>query len=558
MTALLLICLLQAEPRAIPTFECMSLEWDRPAGGPGLRCEVAVRPAGGVWAPAQDLVWDPVERQYRGSVVGLRPGLAHEFRLRVGGDTALVSASTWAERFPVASTTRLPKGVVREALLITEGGTASGYRVYRAHPEGTVIDVEGRAEAAVRIRADYVILHGVVVKGGGTHGILVENRHDVVIEGCDVSGWGRLEPAADPAKRPDIGAQLDSGIFCEGRDVERVVIQGNRLHHPRWTSNDWSEWSPYFKSNHPQGPKAVVFKPQTRGRHVIRHNEVWSDDAHLFNDLLLESNPAWPGNGLNRDSDIHGNRLSHAVDDAIEIERGTRNVRVWGNYFDRAGIKTISVRPSWEGPYYIFRNVVDRSYVPKAKTSYQGRDIPVGMFIVGAGRGPAGASSEPRERGLGFVYHNTLLCPEGAGFERFLVADFPQGLVKPELWFVSRNNVAPTRPVRAVPNSPVNDFFTSQVITDYDLFTGPVDRPAAAGPHNVAGPPRFRAEHGTGPSGRYQLQPGSLGHDAGLVLPGFNDGFAGKAPDLGAHEDGAAPLVFGVAGWVPAVGAESR
>jgi len=416
----------------------------------------------------------------------------------------------------------------------------------------TILDSEGRAENGVLIQADYVILRGVVVRGAGTHGIKVENRHDVVIEGCDVSGWGRRDPSDDPKKRPDLGAQLDSAIFCEGKDVERIVIQGNRLHHPRYTSNDWSEWSPFFKSNHPQGPKAVVFKPQTRGRHVIRHNDVYSDDAHLFNDLLLESNPAWPGNGLCRDSDIYGNRLSHAVDDAIELERGTRNVRVWGNYFDRAGIKTFSVRPCWEGPYYIFRNVVDRTHVPKGPTNYQEKDIPVGMFLVGAGRGPAGASSEARERGLGYIYHNTLLCPDGAGSERFLVGDFPQGVREPERWFVSRNNVAPTRPVRNVPNLPINDFFTTRGVSDHDLFTGDVDRPAAAGPGVRKGAPIYRPGHGRGDAGLYQLAPGSPGHDAGTVLPGFNDGFRGKAPDLGSQEDGDQPMIFGTRGWTSA------
>jgi hypothetical protein len=33
--------------------------------------------------------------------------------------------------------------------------------------------------------------------------------------------------------------------------------------------------------------------------------------------------------------------------------------------------------------------------------------------------------------------------------------------------------------------------------------------------------------------------------DAGEVLPGFNDGFAGKAPDLGAYEYGTQPPHYG-------------
>jgi hypothetical protein len=46
--------------------------------------------------------------------------------------------------------------------------------------------------------------------------------------------------------------------------------------------------------------------------------------------------------------------------------------------------------------------------------------------------------------------------------------------------------------------------------------------------------------------------------DAGVVLPGFNDDFTGKAPDLGAFEVGRPPLQFGRRaylrhdeGWAP-------
>ena len=33
--------------------------------------------------------------------------------------------------------------------------------------------------------------------------------------------------------------------------------------------------------------------------------------------------------------------------------------------------------------------------------------------------------------------------------------------------------------------------------------------------------------------------------DAGVVLPNINDGFAGAAPDLGAHEVGLPPIMYG-------------
>lgn len=43
----------------------------------------------------------------------------------------------------------------------------------------------------------------------------------------------------------------------------------------------------------------------------------------------------------------------------------------------------------------------------------------------------------------------------------------------------------------------------------------------------------------------FQLKPNGKAIDAGLVISAVNHGFAGKAPDLGAHELGAPPLRCG-------------
>jgi hypothetical protein len=46
----------------------------------------------------------------------------------------------------------------------------------------------------------------------------------------------------------------------------------------------------------------------------------------------------------------------------------------------------------------------------------------------------------------------------------------------------------------------------------------------------------------------FQLRPGSAAVDAGVVLPNVNDGFTGKAPDLGALELGQPVPVYGPRG----------
>ena len=46
----------------------------------------------------------------------------------------------------------------------------------------------------------------------------------------------------------------------------------------------------------------------------------------------------------------------------------------------------------------------------------------------------------------------------------------------------------------------------------------------------------------------FKLKAGSKAVDAGKVIPNVNDGFAGRAPDLGAHEAGQPLPVYGPRG----------
>jgi hypothetical protein len=62
------------------------------------------------------------------------------------------------------------------------------------------------------------------------------------------------------------------------------------------------------------------------------------------------------------------------------------------------------------------------------------------------------------------------------------------------------------------------------VLVDYDVFRNV--RPPGPDPRTLYKPADFD----------FQLRPGSGAVDAGVRLPGVNDGFTGRAPDLGAYE----------------------
>lgn len=563
-----------ATPTAVPTFESVGLYWDVADGSTTRNCAVQFRSTGDTsWQDAQSLWFDNQQRQYRGSVVRLTAGANYEFQLTLAnGPTETVTSRTWSNTLPVASTVTLPTGISNQTLQITSGGTPGAYKLYTAAPGGSIIDVANTADTCINIEADYVIVRGVTCRGAAIHGLQIGNHKNVVIEGCDISGWGRPDPKAGQtvnlggqniAIPANLGKYLDAGIHIDGPDSEQVIIQGNKIHHARYTANNWTQSSSYFSTNnnlstHPQGPDAVVFAQVTKGRHVIRWNNIGSDIQdldHMFNDALLASEPL--GNGLATDSDIYGNRISDCWDDGIEAERGDRNVRIWGNHFTRM-IKCVSVGYIWQGPVYVWGNVAEDLLHPNEMSApYNGGHSPFvahpPCFIPPPQENPAESRNE-----ILFVYHNTLLTGSGAGagwaFNTWKAHTYSSST---GTRLVSRNNIWQTRSYPGYfleadssgTNYYVRDFQPSYFSQDYDLHSGIITPAATAGAHTIQGEPTFLAGNGAGSAGLYQLAAGTPGHDDGLPLANFNDGFTGTAPDRGAHESGLAAMVFGRSNW---------
>jgi len=164
----------------------------------------------------------------------------------------------------------------------------------------------------VEISAPYVILRGFTLKGGSTNGIeLKPGAHDVVIEKNDISGWGR---SRGTGQNGTLGVDMDSAIRarCNDFSLERVVIQRNKMHDPRYTANSWD-------SQHPAGPQGITFS-YCGGNNVFRYNEIYSTNGNFFNDPIGGEDNFSTTGFPNRDSDIYGNKISMTWDDGIEAE----------------------------------------------------------------------------------------------------------------------------------------------------------------------------------------------------------------------------------------------
>src|SRR5690606_15457671 len=110
------------------------------------------RTADASWKKGLNLWYDSRNGECRGSLVQLEPGTEYEVQFGTGSTyTHKTVARTWSEQFPIAQTITLPAGTVRQPLTITSGGSAGGYVLYQAHPNGTTIDVQNAYDNNVTI-----------------------------------------------------------------------------------------------------------------------------------------------------------------------------------------------------------------------------------------------------------------------------------------------------------------------------------------------------------------------------------------------------------------------
>jgi hypothetical protein len=519
----------KAQATFVPTFHCLSIYWSPEKGEAGKKVLVKFRAAGEkTWRDGLPMRYNPVKTpeckgDYRGSIVNLKPGTAYEIALTLEGTETNTSlkASTWDETFPVASTVKCQSGA--DTLSVKKSGSPQGYVLYDG--TGCVIDGANKSDLGMSVDASYVILRGFTIKNVKQHGIRINNGHHIVIEDCDISQWGSEdEPGSG------FGAEMQSCVYSKYKDLQAVVIQRCKFHHPSWDSNSWAEEHNKGRNNrHPDGPQTISFW-ESAGNHVIRYNECWSDKDHYYNDIIggarNGSHRGFPG----ADSDIYCNYIANCWDDGIESEGGNQNVRIWNNYIEES-MMMIGNAATSIGPLYIWRNVAGRSYSPPG-SAY---DLTHGYFMK-----MGFADNESWMTGHMYVFNNTLLQPNDEG------ANGLGGESKPIKHCVSRNNIlhvrsGDTRSISTDKNrSDDNDF-------DYDLLSARY--PADQETHGIKGTPRYASSAGFSfdtKSGDFQLAPNSPGTDKGEVIPNFCDIFHGQAPDIGAQEGNAPPMVFGV------------
>jgi hypothetical protein len=531
-------------PYAVSTFECSGIYWKTPEAG---ACKIRYKEVKSTaWKEGLDLVYDSRDGEYRGSIIKLTPNTEYQVELSTNSARTRLGFTTRNDNFPIGKTTYIPARESDNTIVITESGSPDAYHLVTAPPKTrSVLNIKNVHDHGIEIDADYVIVRGIEVRNARVHGIMIRrNRHDVVVEQCNITFWGRI---GGPISYGNFEGNMDSGIYAEN-GTWNLTLQRNLIEDPRGASNDW-------ETGHPAGPQGISII-QSLGGNVIRYNDIVSTEDHGYNDGIGGASNFSDVGNVNRDSDVYGNIIRNVWDNPIEVEGANMNVRVWGNYMDLY-YSAIATAATHKGPIYIYRNVFARSR--------RGHRNNIGgpMIKTGDRQGFGG--------GRRLIFHNTALQPNG-----------PNNVIGGDPNCMTRNNIFDV-PGSLAPNSekePLSDF-------DYDYYSGnslgiakqenrisfrtsPAGSRLFVSSYKLEFYPRSTITSVT--IGRFPFEFGERTVnitdpvfqiknpliDGGVVIPGFNDDYVGAAPDIGAFEVGAPPLEFGRRaylkydeGWAP-------
>jgi hypothetical protein len=416
--------------------------------------------------------------------------------------------------------------------LLTAKGTPERPIVIRAAGDGEVIfDGDGAFRLFDVMAADYHIFDGLTIRNAevafwagvkdvaGAKGLTVRNSR---IENVGVGVTTQFSGSKD--------FYIADNVFI-GRDDARRVL-------------GWA--SPGLYGAHPINSYYAV--KVYGGGHVVAHNAVafFHDGISVCTHGVPDAEPDMRAVAI----DIYNNDIHVTGDDFVEADGGVHNIRVMRNRGVNAAHTGLSAQPIFGGPAYYIRNIV--------------YNTPVALKFSN----PAGV----------IVYHNTIIAENrtaqrvsNAHFRNnlFLGTDAPLGIsVLGGPTAYSTYDYDGFRPNAGAPAQYTWFGPKPGVMVDYDMpqnqgqnFKTLADLSAATGQethgvevdYDIFEGLRAPARPDSSKPGRpfeavnlnFRLKAGGKATDAGVRLPNVNDGFSGKAPDLGALEVGQPEPVYG-------------
>ena len=472
-----------------------------------------------------------------GSVLLLDPDSAYELKLTLkdpdGGEATTVTLSARTMKEPVA-----PSGPMYH-IIPGEGGGGAGTKgdPYKginaaeknARPGDTFLLAPGVYNGSFTLRKSGEAGKPIVFRGAGGGEAIIDGQGAAseppqkAIAAVGLTDRWFEDLTIRNAKHAIVAH--DSGRFVLRRcNIHSVDFGLTATKNEKDTVNDW-----FITDNVMRGPSSW---PRGKGiedargvqltgaGHVIAYNRI----SHFADAIDTMPSPRCDS------IDIHNNDVFDLTDDGIETDYSQRNVRVFRNRLTNV-FQGISTQPVYGGPVYIFRNAMFNVSIEPFKM-HNGPSGALFLHNTSVKSGPAHVVMTPKPMS-NMVSRNNLFVGTNAKIAvEFLIpasgCDFDyDGFAMSGpfnhflLWnrsdkYATFNEARQKAPVwkNAVLVDPANLFAAGVRAPETDKVAISVDATDV------------------------RLSPTSAAVDAGQPLPGVNDDFSGKAPDLGAYEVG--------------------
>lgn len=331
---------------------------------------------------------------------------------------------------------------------------------------------------------------------------------------------------------------IADNVFIGRHDATRMTS---------WIHDEvWAKWGDY-----PALTTSEYAVKVYGGGHVIARNYVAN-----FHDAIDVATFGVPPDDPDRQAssiDIYLNDMFNQADNCVELDGGVHNVRAFDNRCVNASNLAYSTQPIFGGPAYIYRNLL---YNAPSTGALKLLDNPSGVLVYqNTFVGLAGALGP-----LSNVhFRNNLFVADGWRKPLFEVRTFTNYSSSDHNGF-GPSVGAPANFGWSSPDFAVQADYAAPLVRrsyaslpDYQKATGQ-DRHSVivsladfrrVPPVDPADPRILYDPDGMD----FRLKRGSAAIDRGVRLPGINDGFTGRAPDLGAYEMGTPVPHYGPDRW---------
>jgi len=478
-----------------------------------------------------------IEPMLAGSVFDLEPDTEYELKVRISDPDGGEAEQTLKQRTRAVPQT--PKGA-REVHVVPGDGGGSGTQddpfkglpaaARTVRPGDLVLIHAGTYQGPIHLPRSGEPGKPITYRGAGDGEAIIEGKWAAEGEGDGLVIYGTKHLIFERLTVRN-GYRGFSANGCQDLTVRRCTITGNRFGVRSIAANNPGK-DFYIADN---VIRSTCTWPRSKGIEDIEGIEICGTGHVVCHNRISNCGDDFSFREPASACDIYNNILETATDDAVELDESFHNARCFRNRITNC-FMGISAQPVWGGPAYVFRNVLFNM----GGSPFKLHNEPSGLFLFHNTCIRSGQALQSWGRSLRHImarddlfFGNDRYSIEfggAAGTMEMVDMDFDyNGYARSSdpARFIKWKGVAYPSLEALRDGAGIE---RHGILVALDIFAATIEWPTA---EKLYEPPDLR------------LKAGCAAIDAGEALPNVNDGFQGKAPDLGAYELGDKLPVYG-------------